>query len=235
MVRRWWITLATAACTALVLLVPVFLLVREDDAKPAAQVGPGPLDPIAPGAPQVPENAPRPAAGPEGVPLLEGPALGPAAPPAAGETRGGIRCGSTEQLAYHVHARLSLFVNGKPRSVPLGIGIGKPVKVTRTDGGEFASGGSCFALLHTHAANGVIHIEAPERRTFTLGQFFDVWRQQLGPRRLGRHSGNVTAFVDGKRFRGNPRRILLRKHAQIQIEVGQPIVAPRLIEFPEGL
>jgi hypothetical protein len=85
-----------------------------------------------------------------------------------------VPCGSGEQLRYHVHARLTLFVNGKPRSVPLGVGIGVPVRTQSSHGGRFASGGSCFSFLHTHAADGVIHIEAPGRVTFTLGQFFAV-------------------------------------------------------------
>ncbi|HEX9235017.1 MAG TPA: hypothetical protein VF972_01920 [Actinomycetota bacterium] len=29
--------------------------------------------------------------------------------------------------------------------------------------------------IHTHDATGIIHIESPTPRTFTLGEFFDVW------------------------------------------------------------
>ena len=28
--------------------------------------------------------------------------------------------------------------------------------------------------LHTHAADGIVHIESPVDRTYTLGNFFDV-------------------------------------------------------------
>lgn len=161
--------------------------------------------------------------------------LGPAGSAAPGQARGGIPCGSREQLAYHVHARLTLFVNGQPRTVPLGIGIGAPVRVTDSGRGRFASGGSCFSFLHTHAADGVIHIEAPVRLPFKLGQFFDVWKQRLDRRHMGSAAGRVIAYVNGKRWHGDPRAIPLRKHAQIQLQVGRPHVTPAPIRFPAGL
>jgi hypothetical protein len=36
-------------------------------------------------------------------------------------------------------------------------------------------------------------------------------------------------------FRGNPRDIPLTRHAQIQLEIGRPLVAPVAISFPAGL
>jgi hypothetical protein len=153
------------------------------------------------------------------VPLVSAPPLGPARPPAQGQVRGGIPCVTGEQLDFHIHARLTLFVKGKARSVPRGVGIGR----------------SCLAFLHTHYADGIIHIEAPGKVGFKLGQFFDVWRQRLDRRHLGRYSGRVTAWVNGRRFRGDPRAILLTKHAQVQLELGQPLRAPVSIEFPPGL
>jgi hypothetical protein len=97
------------------------------------------------------------------------------------------------------------------------------------------AGGSCFAWLHTHAADGIVHIESPIQRAYTLGNFFDVWRQPLGPRRLGSATGKVTAFLDGRRYHGDPRDIPLTAHAQIQVDIGQPAVTPESIRFPPGL
>jgi hypothetical protein len=96
-------------------------------------------------------------------------------------------------------------------------------------------GGSCFYWLHTHAADGIIHVESPITRTYTLGDFFDLWGQTLGPTQVGPARGRVTALYNGQVFRGNPRDIPLTKHAQIQLEVGQPRVAPVQIGFPTGL
>lgn len=230
--ERWRITVVTAVVTAAV-LVAAGLLVAGGGSEPPVRASTDTTPVAAPragGAATAPEDI-----GPEGVPLLRGPSLGPARSPAPGKSSGGIPCGATEQLTYHVHARLSLFVDGKPRSVPLGIGIGPPVKITQNRRGPFASGGGCFSFLHTHASDGIIHIEAPSRITFKLGQFFDVWRQRLDRRHLGSKSGRVVAYVNGKRFRGDPRAIPLRKHAQIQLEIGQPLVAPPRIKFPAGL
>lgn len=229
--RRWSITLASAVVTAAALVIPAVFLIGPSDDR-GAQAAAQPFPPALAKA-QAAASAAR--VGPEGVPLLGGPPLGPARAPAPGGSSGGIPCGSTEQLTYHVHARLTIFINGKPRSVPLGIGIGAPVSTTNTGGGPFASNGSCFAFLHTHASDGVIHIEAPARINFALGQFFAVWRQRLDRNHLGRHSGRVIAYVNGKRFRADPRTILLRRHAQIQLEIGKPRVKPVPIEFPRGL
>jgi hypothetical protein len=44
----------------------------------------------------------------------------------------------------------------------------------------------------------------------------------------------VTAFFDGRRYLGNPRHIPLTTHAQIQLEIGRPLVAPGSIAFPPG-
>jgi hypothetical protein len=230
-IRSWSVTLLTAVITAAVLLAAGWLVVRDtgDDGAEASQnAGTTPILPPALGT--SPENI-----GPEGVPMPGGSALGPPRSPAKGEAAGGIPCGSGEQLTYHVHARLTLFVNGKPRAVPLGIGIGAPRTVEKTARGPFVSGGSCFAFLHTHASDGVIHIEAPGKARFTLGQFFDVWRERLDSRHLGSRTGRVVAYVNGERYRGNPRAIPLAKHAQIHLELGQPHRAPSIITFPKGL
>ena len=89
--------------------------------------------------------------------------------------------------------------------------------------------------MHTHAADGIIHIESPIVRTYTLGDFFDIWHELLGPARVGLASGEVTAFFDGRRYLGSQRGIPLLAHAQIQPDVGRPLVAPKTIEFPPGL
>jgi len=89
--------------------------------------------------------------------------------------------------------------------------------------------------LHTHAADGIIHTESPIDRTYTLGDFFDIWGQPLDHEQVGPAHGPVTALLNGRVFIGNPRSIPLLAHAQIQLEVGKPLVAPEQIAFPDGL
>jgi hypothetical protein len=173
--------------------------------------------------------------GPEGVVLQGGPALAPAASPTPGRSVDGIVCGTGEALTYHVHAHLAVFVHGAPRSVPLGIGIGRPLQVAATDAGRFATGGRCFSYLHTHASDGIIHVEAPAASNFTLGQFFDVWGQRLDRGHVGPATGQVTAFVGARRFSGDPRQIALTPRAEIQLDVGRPTVKPQRVSFPSAL
>ncbi|MDA8274314.1 MAG: hypothetical protein M0029_02915 [Actinomycetota bacterium] len=153
---------------------------------------------------------------------------------AAGQTVDGIQCLSNEQTLFHIHAHLTIFVNGSPRQVPAGIGI-PGAQSQNSPQGPFVSSGSCFYWLHTHAADGVIHIESPVQRTYTLGDFFDEWGQPLGPNQVGPATGPVTAMYNGKRYEANPRDIPLNAHAQIQLEVGTPLVAPESVSFPNGL
>ncbi|HEV2450962.1 MAG TPA: hypothetical protein VGS62_03450 [Streptosporangiaceae bacterium] len=172
--------------------------------------------------------------GPEGVPVPSGAPLAGLATAAIGKTVDGIGCQSSEQTIFHIHAHLTIFVNGSPRQVPMGIGI-PGAQAKNSAQGPFVSQGACFYWLHAHAADGIIHIESPVHRTYTLGNFFDEWGQPLGPDRVGTATGPVVALYNGQRYVGNPRDIPLNAHAQIQLEVGTPLVAPLKITFPQGL
>jgi hypothetical protein len=118
--------------------------------------------------------------------------------------------------------------------VPAAIGI-PGAQAQSTPNGPFIASGTCFYWLHTHAADGIVHIESPVQRTYTLGQFFDEWGLPLGPDQVGPAHGTVTALYNGQVFKGNPRNIPLTAHAQIQLEVGKPLVAPVSITWPSGL
>ena len=172
--------------------------------------------------------------GPEDVPMPYAPQLAGSGAQSTGRAVDGIKCQADEQVLFHIHAHLTVFVNGVPRRIPDGIGI-PGAQVSSTPLGPYVATGSCFYWLHTHAADGIIHIESPVQRTYTLGNFFDLWRQRLSPTEVGPVTGPVTALYNGQVFRGNPRDVPLTKHAQIQLEVGRPLVAPVVISFPAGL
>jgi hypothetical protein len=172
--------------------------------------------------------------GPEGVPIPAAELAATTAEMARGQPVDGIECSRDEQTLFHIHAHLTIFVDGVARQVPRGIGIPGALSED-TPAGAFVASGTCFYWLHTHAADGIIHIESPIERVYTLGEFFDVWGQPLGPDRVGPASGHVTALYNGQRYGGDPRAIPLAAHAQIQLEIGRPLVAPVEIEFPAGL
>jgi hypothetical protein len=154
---------------------------------------------------------------------------------AAGRTVDGIRCQAEEQVLFHIHAHLAVYVNGRQRLLPEGIGIAPPRQLQQTRDGPFVVAGSCFYWLHTHARDGIVHIESPVRRSYTLGEFFDVWNQPLSRARVGPAAGRVIAYVDGRRFTGDPRSIPLEAHEVIQLDVGDPLVRPAPFRFPTGL
>jgi hypothetical protein len=135
---------------------------------------------------------------------------------------------------FHIHAHLTIFINGVPMQVPPGVGI--PAATAQdTARGPFITSGACFYWLHTHAADGIIHIESPVNRTYTLGNFFDEWGQPLGLNQVGPARGHVTALYNGQVYRGDPRNIPLTAHAQIQLDVGTPLIGPVSISWPAGL
>jgi hypothetical protein len=172
--------------------------------------------------------------GPEEVPIPDAPPAATTATKAEGEPVDGIDCSSSEQTVFHIHAHLTIFVDGAARRVPYGIGV-SDARAENTAAGPFVGSGSCFYWLHTHAADGIIHVESPIQRIYTLGNFFDVWGQPLSPTNVGLARGPVTALYNGQHYVGNPRNIPLMAHAQIQLDVGRPLVAPEVIEFPSGL
>jgi hypothetical protein len=166
----------------------------------------------------------------EGIPLEQGPELAPAGTTTPGQTVAGIQCGSTEQLAYHIHAHLAVYVDGQARSLPAGIGIPGAI-VQQTSQGPVVGQGTCFYWLHTHTTDGVIHVESPTQRIYTLGNFFDEWRQPLSSTQVGPAKGKVTAFVDGKPWTKDPRSIPVNAHSVIQFDVGTATPAFQPISF----
>jgi hypothetical protein len=148
----------------------------------------------------------------------------------AGQTIDGIGCSTSEQTLFHIHTHLTIFADGKQQQVPAGIGIPGAV-VAPTQEGSYAGSGACFYWLHTHAADGIIHIESPVKRTFTLGDFFDEWHQPLGPNQAGPDRGKVTVIVNGRVFTGNPRNAPLGSRENLQLDVGTPLIAPETIDW----
>jgi hypothetical protein len=168
--------------------------------------------------------------GPEQVPVPSAPVLAATSPATTGQTIDGVSCNTSEQTLFHIHTHLTIFVNGQARQIPYGIGIPGAV-TTQSQSGPFVESGTCFYWLHTHAADGIIHIESPVKRTFTLGNFFDEWGQPLSADQVGPAHGKVTVIVNGRVFTGNPRNAPLGSRENLQLEVGTPLVAPQTIDW----
>lgn len=179
-----------------------------------------------------PADKPKAVAAPTGK--VTAPALAPAAT-LTGEPIDGIQSGSMEQLAFHIHAHLRIYVDGQEKSVPYGIGIIPPYQMAADDAGNPAvGGGKGIYWLHTHDPTGIIHMEAPARVSFTLGEFFDMWGQPLSAAQVGPAHGPLTVFVNGKTVTGDPRGIPLNAHDVIQLDVGTAVPF-QSYAFPERL
>jgi hypothetical protein len=127
-----------------------------------------------------------------------------------------ISCDQLEHTDFHIHAHVTIYFQGQKVPVPPGtVGI--------------APDGSCFYWLHTHSNDGVIHIEAPSGRSFTLGNFLDIWAKrfaQLGyPSELDQSEG-WQAYVNGRPFAGDFHTIPLQAHTLITLAYQSPGVKP---------
>ncbi|MBI4491211.1 MAG: hypothetical protein HY690_00245 [Chloroflexi bacterium] len=146
--------------------------------------------------------------------------VGAAGEPAASEEVG---CSTTEQLGYHVHAYVAIFVEGQPVVVPANIGLRR----------------ECIGWLHTHDASGILHVEAPAPHAYTLGTFFRLWGRPIDAThlldRVADEQHEVVAYVNGQQFAGAPETIPLDRHAAIVLEYGPPFVPPPAYTFPPGL
>jgi hypothetical protein len=132
----------------------------------------------------------------------------------------GVRCDPTESIDFHIHAHLDVIVDGKSVTVPAGIGI-KP--------------NECLYWLHTHNTSGVIHIEAPQEMTFTLGQFIQIWANTPGISKFEEMINgdkNYKVFVNGFEYKDNYDKIPLNAHDEIVIVSGSvPPTLPQSYEF----
>jgi hypothetical protein len=149
-------------------------------------------------------------------------------PTYATRTIDGIECNTMEQAAFHIHAHLDIFINGKPTTVPAQIGINSDAR--------------CLYWLHTHDDSGVIHIEAPVKREFTIGNFFDIWGKVFNNTHLfdEKDKGNILSlYVNGNKVPTNVdyRSMNLNAHDEIAIVYGaMPFdKIPSRYEFPQGL
>jgi hypothetical protein len=132
---------------------------------------------------------------------------------------------TNEGQVVHIHQHLDLWVNGKKVAVPQFIGI---------------QDGSYITSLHTHDNSGLIHVESPEERNFSLGEFFGVWGVRLDKNCIADLCDNTTGngikmWVNGKRYTGNPADLELKSHQEIALVFGKPPAKiPQKYAFPSG-
>ena len=91
------------------------------------------------------------------------------------ESRAKVQCLTSE--AFHIHPHLQILVAGKEEPIPANIGIIP----------------GCTYELHTHAADGIVHIESAVDRGYIFADFMSVWKKPLL-----RDGYTLKMTVDGK-------------------------------------
>lgn len=137
-----------------------------------------------------------------------------------------IECGAMEQFGFHIHAHLDIFINTTDYAVPALIGIT----------------GNCFYWLPTHDQSGIIHIESPEKKDFTLGRFFDIWKNKFELESIFNNTiindTSLTVYLNGEIVKNatNFRDMVLNPHDEIAIIYGEhPSFIPKSYSFASRL
>lgn len=87
-----------------------------------------------------------------------------------------VMTSNDKPILLHIHPRLYLNVDGKPYFVPQNVGIEPDLwKYHALD--QYGMKG--MAPLHTHTADGMLHVESTIIRNYTLGEFLDIWGLDL--------------------------------------------------------
>jgi hypothetical protein len=141
----------------------------------------------------------------------------------------GLQVLTAEGQVQHTHQHLDLFVDGQRVTIPPDIGIDRVNLI--------------LSPIHTHDGTGIIHVESPIIREFTLGEFFDVWGVRFDAHCVGGTcDGNgrvLSVFRNGQPVTGDARAIVLDAHEEIVVAIGTsaqlPSPIPSSYVFPAGL
>ena len=200
----------------------------------AVGCGPAPAGSSAPTSPSASAAAsPIAAASPSPLAAV---LLWPAPPdPMERTVQAGLKPQPKEFFSNHVHAHLDVFVDGKPVTVPAGIGIkidNPAVRRFDEPDGSVAYGGidlcneGCISPLHTHDASGILHTESADSKRTRLESCSSsgacpsmcAWRRDvLRPGHSDRHLCRRPA-----NHRIIPRAIELTNQREIAIVIGTP-------------
>lgn len=113
-------------------------------------------------------------------------------------------------MADHYHPHLRIVIDGGAVQVPANVGV------------DSATG--AMSALHTHEADGTIHIEADTAgEVFTLGQLFVQWGVKLTPTQIGgvqaKDGEKVVATSNGAPVAGDPMDLRLEPDQKIVLRL----------------
>jgi hypothetical protein len=221
---RWWrgarsgrgrgtvLWIAATVVVAAAALVVVIITVTKNGGTPKSEIEAASLN-NPPATVAVGSNNPPPWAAP--------------ADATAATRAAGLPMLSSEGAVEHIHAHLDVLVDGRDVPVPANIGIDR-IRAS-------------ISPLHTHDDSGVIHIESPVRRQFSLGEFFSEGQVSLSGDNIGglraANGKTLRVFVNGNVQTGNPAAIAIGPHDEIAVIYGVPRPGeniPAKYGFPQG-
>ena len=134
-------------------------------------------------------------------------------------------CTTDMATTFHIHAHLTIIINGQEKEIPANTGISS----------------TCMHSLHTHDTTGIIHIESPRKEDFTLGDFFKIWGQTFTPTQLFDSSVDTShqlkLFADGKEITTGPATVMKDhvSYALVFADAKTTITPPANYQFPSDL
>ena len=149
-------------------------------------------------------------------------------PPSTGPVPG--RC--VRRLGPRSGVHVELFAANRVVIVPGSIGTRPPRR--------FASGrlsrARCYGDLVTIDPTGLVLVRPGLR--LKLSDLFRAWGEPLSRTRLASFTAprgtRVVAFVEGRRWRGSPASVPLRRHSEIVLEIGPHVSPHGSYAFPPG-
>ena len=125
----------------------------------------------------------------------------------------------SNQLALHTHTEVQIYVHGQPVTIPANVGIDIPTRY--------------IASIHTHTADGIVHVESSTVADFTLQEFFDIWGVRFTQSCIGGYcdddANKLQVFQDGKEVTGNFGSVPLADQSVVVITYGTPSEVPNPI------
>lgn len=110
-----------------------------------------------------------------------------------------LSCTLDMYTQFHIHPHLQIIINGQNQVIPASVGIV----------------GNCLHPIHTHDNTGIIHVESPVKRDFTLADFFAVWGKPFNKDQILDYKADnqhtIKETVDGKEVQDYESTVLQDK------------------------
>jgi hypothetical protein len=134
----------------------------------------------------------------------------------AGLKNANLEALAAEGTVMHIHQHLDIVINGQPIVIPADIGVGA----------------SFISPMHSHDTTGILHVESPVKKDFTLGQFFTEWGIKFDDSCIATFcadaSHKLVVGANGQPIT-NAKDYVLKAHDEIEVWYGPSDQTPTLI------